>query len=210
LDQVRYFVAVLLVVFTLPGVAFWYVLHPLIPFWRRLGARLTLAILLPLTFVGMGALWPLRQALVGPDLGSSRFLIGAGVLVYGASAVLDRWARKRLSIRTLVGMPELSGESGDEVLMTDGPYAVVRHPRYLAVMVGITGWALVANHGGAYLVTLTALLAVFGIVAMEERELVQRFGEAYREYRERVPAILPRPGALLESLRSGGGGSSAG
>jgi protein-S-isoprenylcysteine O-methyltransferase Ste14 len=30
------------------------------------------------------------------------------------------------------------------------------------------------------------------MIRMEERELEARFGSAYRDYRQRVPAILPR------------------
>ena len=35
MDQVRYVVAVLLVVFTPPAMLFWFVVHPFTGFWRR-------------------------------------------------------------------------------------------------------------------------------------------------------------------------------
>ena len=113
-------------------------------------------------------------------------------LVYAVSAFLDRWARGRLSVRTLVGVPQIRGEADDDALLTDGPYAVVRHPRYLSVMTGITGWALAANHAGGYGVAVVSALALLAISTLEERELVDRFGARYEDYRSRVPRFVPR------------------
>jgi protein-S-isoprenylcysteine O-methyltransferase Ste14 len=41
---------------------------------------------------------------------------------------------------------------------------------------------------------LTAFAIVTGAIMIrtEEKELVERFGEAYRDYQQEVPAIVPR------------------
>jgi protein-S-isoprenylcysteine O-methyltransferase Ste14 len=51
---------------------------------------------------------------------------------------------------------------------------------------------------GLYVLTGVALITGALMIWQEERELERRFGEAYREYRRRVPAILPRPRARHE------------
>ena len=76
------------------------------------------------------------------------------------------------------------------VLVTTGPYAVVRHPIYAAVMALAFGWALVWGSlptlGGA-----TALLLLFDLKSRrEERWLVDRFPE-YPGYQRRVRKLIP-------------------
>jgi protein-S-isoprenylcysteine O-methyltransferase Ste14 len=68
-----------------------------------------------------------------------------------------------------------------------GVYALVRHPQYLGYSLLVTGLTLLNPNPG----TLTlSLLAVAGFVfqaVAEERFLVQRMGEAYLAYQDRVP-----------------------
>jgi protein-S-isoprenylcysteine O-methyltransferase Ste14 len=68
----------------------------------------------------------------------------------------------------------------------------VRHPVYLGHLLELIGWTI----GTGMVMTLSLLIfAIFtGVVMidMEDAELEQRFGERYREYRARVPAVLPR------------------
>jgi hypothetical protein len=68
----------------------------------------------------------------------------------------------------------------------------VRHPIYLGHLLMLLGWSL--GSGLAVLYALTAFAIVTGalMIRWEERELERRFGQQYREYKRRVPAIVPR------------------
>lgn len=80
-----------------------------------------------------------------------------------------------------------------EELTTVGPYGYVRHPLYLGNFFMGAGFALM---GGSILLLGIFLLVLALIykatVETEERDLILRFGEAYRTYARQVPALLPR------------------
>ena len=86
---------------------------------------------------------------------------------------------------------------------------MVRHPRYLAVMIGIAGYTLVVNYFGLYLLYLGSMSALLLVVILEERELAHRFGGEYSEYRSRVPALIPRIDSRLKDLLYSGKTPSA-
>jgi protein-S-isoprenylcysteine O-methyltransferase Ste14 len=68
----------------------------------------------------------------------------------------------------------------------------VRHPIYLGHVCEVLGWCV--GTGLMPLYALAGFAVVTGIlmIRIEDRELEQRFGEAYREYRRTVPAVIPR------------------
>jgi len=104
---------------------------------------------------------------------------------------LQYW--KYLSVRTLVGLPELSQpELQKGKLLREGIYGVVRHPRYLSALVSLVGIALVSNYIGLYILVLLLLPVGHLTMVLEERELVERFGDAYRQYQREVPRLIPR------------------
>jgi protein-S-isoprenylcysteine O-methyltransferase Ste14 len=98
-----------------------------------------------------------------------------------------------LSIRTAVGIPEVSraGSAGGKML-SDGVYAVVRHPRYLSAGIGVIGNALLVNRVGVYAMIAVIFPIGFVMLVFEERELVERYGDEYRRYQHEVPRIVPR------------------
>jgi protein-S-isoprenylcysteine O-methyltransferase Ste14 len=69
-------------------------------------------------------------------------------------------------------------------------YKLVRHPLYVGWMIAF--WATPTMTAGHLL--FAAVLTVYMLVAipLEERDLVNVFGEKYEEYRRRVPALVPR------------------
>ena len=73
-----------------------------------------------------------------------------------------------------------------------GPYARIRHPQYVAFVLVMFGFLL----QWPTLITLImfpVLLIVYARLARrEELDAIEAFGDAYRSYRDRTPAFIPR------------------
>jgi protein-S-isoprenylcysteine O-methyltransferase Ste14 len=192
MDAFRYWLAVVLWVSFLPALGFWLVVHPFVRFWRRLGPLVSYGVLLSLMAVVMASLFAVREPVLAIDFGTNGWTVGVGI-VFLLAAAAARWPIERtLTTRVLVGLPELSPERHPTGLVTTGPYAWVRHPRYVQISVALLGWALLANHLVGYVIVLAWLPALLAVVALEERELRDRFGAAWEAYAARVPRFLPR------------------
>ncbi|MDI6773149.1 MAG: methyltransferase [bacterium] len=76
-------------------------------------------------------------------------------------------------------------------LVTGGPYALVRHPQYLGIFAGLTGFTLLGARPIAVIAWVTAVCSYLALMVHEEGENDRRFGAAYHAYRERVPFIIP-------------------
>jgi protein-S-isoprenylcysteine O-methyltransferase Ste14 len=80
---------------------------------------------------------------------------------------------------------------GERHLMTRGPYAFLRHPRYLAsFLAGLAWFALVADPvlGAVFVVCYWAILAT--VIVREEEKLAQDY-PGFAGWRARVPALFP-------------------
>lgn len=62
-----------------------------------------------------------------------------------------------------------------------------------SITASLMATALFANHLGTYLLVVVFLPGIYVVTVLEERELVARFGETYRDYQRQVPRLLPRP-----------------
>jgi protein-S-isoprenylcysteine O-methyltransferase Ste14 len=79
------------------------------------------------------------------------------------------------------------------VLNTTGPYSVVRHPLYLGnYLIGLGMSLFTRTWFLPVIVSLAALLYYERIAAREEQFLESRFGDAFRQWAARVPAMVPR------------------
>lgn len=78
-------------------------------------------------------------------------------------------------------------------LLTGGPFRYCRNPMTLGTILAYLGLAIAARtvSGVALVLSLAASLLVY-LKRFEERELAERFGEAYAAYRRDVPFIIPR------------------
>jgi protein-S-isoprenylcysteine O-methyltransferase Ste14 len=109
-----------------------------------------------------------------------------GLLLFFSGSVLHAWSvTVRGKYAVSWAMP------GDQRLVTDPPYSLVRHPSYLAYMLMIIGITLVWQHW----YTLPPWIAIPGYYLVSKHEetlLLERFGDDYRHYMKRVGAFIPR------------------
>lgn len=110
-----------------------------------------------------------------------------GLAIEGFGLALAIWARRVLG-RNWSG--EITIKEDHELVRT-GPYAVVRHPIYTALLAMYAGTAIVSGQVHGLLGLLVGIIAYLRKTWMEEANLVNAFGKRYDEYREETWAIVP-------------------
>ncbi len=110
-----------------------------------------------------------------------------GLLVAGTGTGLAVWALRTIGLARFIGRPAQPLE-----LILRGPYLLVRHPFHLGALFCLLGLLVATRDVIVGIVFGIALVAAVIGIAVEERVLVVRFGEAYRRYREAVPMLIPR------------------
>jgi len=76
-------------------------------------------------------------------------------------------------------------------LVDTGPYAVVRHPMSLGLMISAVGLMMIGQHWTTYTVGAGIILYLYLAARQEETLNREKFGAAYTDYMERVPRINP-------------------
>ena len=76
--------------------------------------------------------------------------------------------------------------------MRDGVFRFVRHPIYLGELLLYAGLLTLSLSLAAAVVWLVTISFLHYLSRYEERLLLARFGEAYRQYMREVPMWLPR------------------
>ncbi len=110
-----------------------------------------------------------------------------GLFLQALGVLLAIWARRHLG-------RNWSGEIAikvDHQLVRSGPYALVRHPIYTALLAMYAGSAVVSGEWHALLGLALAAIAYGRKIQLEETNLLESFGAGYREYCGRTWALLP-------------------
>ena len=110
-----------------------------------------------------------------------------GVVLFAVGGALRLWP-------VVVLGPRFSGlvaiQKG-HTLVTDGIYAVIRHPSYLGMLVNSLGWGLAFRSGIGVVLTMLMILPVIARIRAEERLLASQFGSEYDAYRARTSRLIP-------------------
>ena len=116
-----------------------------------------------------------------------------GSALYAAGFALWLWT---VRLFASIGKGTLAPWDPTSRLVIDGPYRYVRNPMITAVTTALLGEA--AFFGSPDLALWAGIFFVanyIGFLAYEERGLVRRFGDDYREYKRNVPRWIPRRSA---------------
>jgi protein-S-isoprenylcysteine O-methyltransferase Ste14 len=169
-------------------------IHYAVDFWRKLGLWTYVAIFLewlPIAFV----LYLCRDIILHYEVAVTTPFLVVGVVAVAAGVALHAWTAKLLGIKATISYTELKPETGENAqLITSGPFGVVRHPSYWAHTMIITGTFLITGIVAVgIIVPIDLAIAYFVTTELEDRELTERFGNNYEEYKKKVPKFFPKP-----------------
>ena len=202
MDTFRYIVALLLVTLVPATFLYWLLLHALLPVWRRLGISASQYLLWAAVAATALLLFAWRDELLVNAYGFQPLLAAVGIVLLAGAIVFRLQIERHLPWRVQLGLPEIDPLAYPQKLVTDGPYAHTRHPRYAQVLLALLGWALLANYPVAYLAVLLWIPFLFVIVRLEEPELRRRFGMDYLDYEHRVARFWPQAPATNHRVKA--------
>jgi protein-S-isoprenylcysteine O-methyltransferase Ste14 len=90
------------------------------------------------------------------------------------------------------GLTPTSATRAQHQLVTRGPYRWVRHPLYTIGSTFIVSLGLMADNWWIAALGFLAFLLMASRTPKEEANLIEKFGDEYREYRQRTGKFLPK------------------
>jgi protein-S-isoprenylcysteine O-methyltransferase Ste14 len=87
------------------------------------------------------------------------------------------------------GVPKGQSYVKTTLIVDDGLYGIVRHPQYLAGILLNLALILIAQHWLIVLLGLPAMVLMYIDIQKTDKNEIEKFGNAYRDYMERVPQV---------------------
>ena len=116
-------------------------------------------------------------------------LLGYTLLIVGIGIFIQGWR-------------ELHRARQQNRMVTTGLYALVRHPQYTGLFIGLFGegvvhWPTLFSVG-----LFPVIMLAYGLLARsEEKRVIDQFGDEYRAYQQRVPMFIPRMGQWRQFVK---------
>ena len=147
---------------------------------------------LVLEAIGYALVWTFRRPQPSPVVPTGfEFSIAIAILAIGL-AICSTWMTLA-AVRTLGRQWSVAARLvEDHILVTAGPYSIVRNPIYT----GMFGMMLATGLAVSYWWILPPAILLFWIGTMmrirsEEKLLREAFGNEFEQYSHRVPALVP-------------------
>ena len=159
-------------------------------------------------------------------MGAGPYLLLLGLLFESLSIAMRRWISFPISISVktqvvlsipcitvcLLGMIwfnrslnliKVNFLNSENKLITHGPFNYVRHPLYSNLLITIPPLMIIWYSDLLFIIPwLLIFILSHYIVLLEERNLINQYGEIYENYQRYVPALLPYKGAGGRRFRS--------
>jgi protein-S-isoprenylcysteine O-methyltransferase Ste14 len=115
-------------------------------------------------------------------------LITLGVLVFVKAFLIDYDVLHFFGIRQAMKFNKTEKEPSNTELKMSGLLGIVRHPMYFAVVVILWCHSFTIAD-----VIVNAVLTIYVVIGtfLEERKLVNEFGDSYIRYKKKVPMLIP-------------------
>ncbi|MCW4012245.1 MAG: isoprenylcysteine carboxylmethyltransferase family protein [Candidatus Bathyarchaeota archaeon] len=151
-------------------------------------------LLVPVFSIFFGRTLDVLLGLSTLDLGAATRLISIILLLVGGYYVIE-------SIRILLakgkGIPlgDIFPDDQTTELITTGIYAQTRNPMLFGYLLCLIAMGLELHSVSIAVIIPTGFIAIWTIwlKTYEEPALETRFGEPYREYKQKTPYLIPRP-----------------
>jgi protein-S-isoprenylcysteine O-methyltransferase Ste14 len=124
-----------------------------------------------------------RSFPAGPE---AHLIFALGAALVGLGAFIRTWGAAYLKTEVVRD----SAVRADR-LVADGPYRYVRNPLYFGNLLLAVGLAPLAPPVGCVLLVVATKLFFLRLIGREETFLLDKQGESYRAYLERVPRLWP-------------------
>jgi len=76
-------------------------------------------------------------------------------------------------------------------MVTDGYYKHIRHPIYLGEIARMFGWVITLSSLYGLLFMIIGSFFLLIRIEVEEKMLIEAFGEEYREYQRKTKKLIP-------------------
>ncbi len=170
---------------------FWLVVHPFAERWRKHGRRVYLFIL-PAWAAVIAIVFLILRPFRFSHFYLSWFAWAPASIFFMLGFSIYSAAFRSFHHTQVSGLAEIEPGKHRQQLITTGIRSRVRHPIYLGHLCEICGWCIGTGLIPVYGLAMFAIITGSVMIHTEDRELEKRFGEAYREYRTRVPSVVPR------------------
>jgi protein-S-isoprenylcysteine O-methyltransferase Ste14 len=179
-----------------PGVlVFWLIVHNNIDRLRPLGIRAYWVAALawavtsgPLIYFRRD-IFSVRWLLPHP---LDRVLAAIGILALTFAALFLFRASRQISMRIMIGLPEVEPKKNKQRVLNSGIYSRTRNPIYFGHWLLVFSAAAMTSFAANWIGFALDCIFLPLLIRAEERELLVRHGRDFAEYMRTVPRFFPR------------------